>query len=48
MYQHLPLHKPPKFTQIVIFGLKINHLATLLETAKNRAANFVRIQVCPT
>jgi hypothetical protein len=27
---HLPLHDPPKFTQIWIFGLKICHLATLL------------------
>jgi hypothetical protein len=26
--QHLPLQDPPKFTQIVIFGLKIYHLAT--------------------
>jgi hypothetical protein len=23
IYQHLPLQDPPKFTQIVIFGLKI-------------------------
>jgi hypothetical protein len=29
IYQHLPLQDPPKFTQIGIFGLKINHLATL-------------------
>jgi hypothetical protein len=28
-YQHLPSQDPPKFTQIVIFGLKTNHLATL-------------------
>jgi hypothetical protein len=27
--QHLPLHEPPKFTQIGIFGLKLCHLATL-------------------
>jgi hypothetical protein len=27
---HLPLQDPPKFTQIWIFGLKTNHLATLL------------------
>jgi hypothetical protein len=26
---HLPLQDPPKFTQIWIFGLKTNHLATL-------------------
>jgi hypothetical protein len=29
-YQHLPLQDLPKFTQIRIFGLKINHLATLV------------------
>jgi hypothetical protein len=29
IYQHLPLQDTPKFTQIRIFGLKINHLATL-------------------
>jgi hypothetical protein len=27
--QHFPLLAPPKYTQIGIFGLKINHLATL-------------------
>jgi hypothetical protein len=30
IYQHLPLQDPPKFTQIWIFGLKANHLATLV------------------
>jgi hypothetical protein len=30
IFQHLPLQDPPKFTQIGIFGLKTNHLATLL------------------
>jgi hypothetical protein len=34
-YLHLPLHDTPKFTQIGIFGLKTNHLATL---AGNQAA----------
>jgi hypothetical protein len=29
IYQHLPLHDPPKYNQIGIFGLKIYHLATL-------------------
>jgi hypothetical protein len=29
IYQHLLLQFPPQFTQIYIFGLKINHLATL-------------------
>jgi hypothetical protein len=28
LYQHFPLQEPPKFTQIGILGLKINHLAT--------------------
>jgi hypothetical protein len=31
-YQHLPFQDPPKCTQIWIFGLKTNHLATLVET----------------
>jgi hypothetical protein len=30
IYQHLPLQNPQKFTQIWIFGLKTNHLATLV------------------
>jgi hypothetical protein len=29
IYQHLPVQDTPKFTQIWIFGLKTNHLATL-------------------
>jgi hypothetical protein len=29
IYQHFPIKGPTKFTQIVILGLKINHLATL-------------------
>jgi hypothetical protein len=29
--QHFPLQDPPKFTQIDIFGLKIFHLATLID-----------------
>jgi hypothetical protein len=29
IYPHLPLQDPLKFTQIDIFGFKINHLATL-------------------
>jgi hypothetical protein len=35
IYQDFPFQGPPKFTQIGIFGMKRNHLATLLE---NRAA----------
>jgi hypothetical protein len=30
IYQHIQFHGPPKYTQIGIFGLKINHLATLV------------------
>jgi hypothetical protein len=30
IYQHFPVQGPPKFAQIWIFGLKRNHLATLL------------------
>jgi hypothetical protein len=31
IYQHFPFQDPQKFTQIGIFGFKINHLATLFE-----------------
>jgi hypothetical protein len=30
LYQPFPFQCPPKFTQIGILGLKINHLATLV------------------
>jgi hypothetical protein len=30
MYEHFPFKGPPKYTQIGIFGLKRNHLATLI------------------
>jgi hypothetical protein len=33
MCQHFPILSPQKFTQIGSFGLKINNLATLLESA---------------
>jgi hypothetical protein len=29
IYKHFPIQGPQKFTQIEIFGLKINHLTTL-------------------
>jgi hypothetical protein len=29
IYKHFPISSPPKFTQIGIFGLKTNRLATL-------------------
>jgi hypothetical protein len=28
-HQHVPFQGTPKYTQIGIFGMKINHLATL-------------------
>jgi hypothetical protein len=31
IYQHFPFQGTPKYTQIGIFGTKINHLATLIE-----------------
>jgi hypothetical protein len=31
IYHHLSLQDTPKFTQIGIFGLKIHHLATLVQ-----------------
>jgi hypothetical protein len=34
IYQHLPMQDTPKFTQNVIFGLKIYHLATLTRSAE--------------
>jgi hypothetical protein len=36
MYQHHPLQDSPKFTKIRIFGLKIYHLAALLENGGER------------
>jgi hypothetical protein len=30
IYQNFPFQDPPKFTQILIFGLKIYHLATMV------------------
>jgi hypothetical protein len=36
IYQHLPLQDTPKFTQNVIFGLKICHLATMTGTGEGR------------
>jgi hypothetical protein len=32
IHQHLPFQHPTKFTQIGIFGLKIYHLATLVQS----------------
>jgi hypothetical protein len=32
IYQQLQIQDPPKFTQIGVFGLKTNHLATLRES----------------
>jgi hypothetical protein len=38
IYQRLPLQDPPECTQILIFGLKIYHLATLLHTRPSKGA----------
>jgi hypothetical protein len=35
-YKHFPILGPPKFTQIEIFGLKTNHLATLPVSTNTR------------
>jgi hypothetical protein len=35
IYQYLPSQDRPKFTQIVIFGLKTNHLATQIPWTAN-------------
>jgi hypothetical protein len=44
IYQHLRLQDPPKFTQIWIFGLKIYHLATLLEIKyRNTKTGFLTL-----
>jgi hypothetical protein len=37
IFQPLPFPGPPKFTQIGIFGIKIYHLATLLENDRFEA-----------
>jgi hypothetical protein len=34
MCQHLPFQGSPKYTQIGIFGVKMNHLATLDSTSR--------------
>jgi hypothetical protein len=39
IYQYFPIYGPPKFTQIGIFGLKINHLATLSSEETRIAIN---------
>jgi hypothetical protein len=35
IYQHLRLQDPPKFTKFGFFGLKIYHLATLVQTLRD-------------
>jgi hypothetical protein len=46
LYQRLPLEDPPKFTQIGIFGSKIDHLATLLPLFKRGKKNSHVMTVC--
>jgi hypothetical protein len=43
IYQHFSITGPTKFTQIGIFGLKRNHLATLV-TGRDKFGN---IPTCP-
>jgi hypothetical protein len=40
IYQHFPFYGPPKFTQIGIFGFKMNHLATLNGTPSQFSRSF--------
>jgi hypothetical protein len=48
IFQHFPLQGLPKFSQIGILGLKINHLATLhfteMETLPRPLTTFCAIQ----
>jgi hypothetical protein len=41
MYKHFPFQGPPKFTQIGIFGLKINPLATLTQLQNDFQSNSI-------
>jgi hypothetical protein len=41
-YQLLPLQDPPKFTQFWIFGLKTNHLVTLVRKEPEKSDVFSR------
>jgi hypothetical protein len=42
IYQQISTEGPPKFTQIGIFGLKTNHLATLSRIQTTGKNNFDR------
>jgi hypothetical protein len=48
IHQHIPLQDLPKFTQIWIFGLKINHLATLIFGRQENKLSFRRNSVATT
>jgi hypothetical protein len=43
-YHHFTLQDPPNFSQIWIFGLKTNHLATLLSQRQKKLNLFSTIQ----
>jgi hypothetical protein len=46
IYQHLPLHDPPKLIEIGIFGLQIYHLATLVGEREGRGGRrIVKYQI---
>jgi hypothetical protein len=45
-YQHFPFQGPPKYTQFGIFGLKLNHLATLVPS-QFKSRPFLRVFLVP-
>jgi hypothetical protein len=46
IFQHFTIQGPPKYTQIGIFGLKRNHLATLLQTDRFGLPRFPLAMIC--
>jgi hypothetical protein len=43
IYQHFIFQGPPKYTQIGIFGLKVNRLATLMSTCDQRSGQRAQL-----
>jgi hypothetical protein len=46
MYQDFPLQGPPKFTQIGMWGLKTNHLATMGGGLRVPEVNMIAQKLC--
>jgi hypothetical protein len=44
IYQHFPFQDPPKITKIVIFGLKIYHLATLVSNDLSSVLACIKVK----